>query len=328
MRSSERIKIAGARIMNQSKAIELQLHFWAMVTPLLQSCLRVALVALLATSFQGIAIGDDAGTKAIRRSHVVQRLKARQALGQGDLYALAVGVSDYSDPSIRKLHLSSKDAKDFAQFIETQREVFKNIHVRILTDREATKQAVEKYLYGDLRKAGKDDSVILFFSGHGGSDPGEPGSFYFLTYDSDPKYLAATAVSMAGLKFFDRVDSKRLVLIVDACHAGGASRILTKSLEDPMETFMKMFKDATGRVILSSSKPDEYSQEKPNLSNSVFTYYLLKGLKGEADIQRTGVITLQNIYDYVYERTKDETEGAAASSDRRGRERQVSRIGP
>jgi hypothetical protein len=85
---------------------------------------------------------------------------------------------------------------------------------------------------------------------------------------------------------------------------------MTKSLESPLDKFMNMFKEASGRVILSSSKPDEYSQEKPNLPNSVFTYYLLKGLKGEADIQRTGVITLQNIYNYVYDRTKEETDGA------------------
>ena len=73
---------------------------------------------------------------------------------------------------------------------------------------------------------------------------------------------------------------------------------------------MEMFKEASGRVILSSSRPNEFSQERPNLSNSVFTHYLLKGLRGEADIQRNGVITLPEIYDYVYDRTKGETEGA------------------
>jgi hypothetical protein len=63
-------------------------------------------------------------------------------------------------------------------------------------------------------------------------------------------------------------------------------------------------------VVLSSSKPDEFSQEKANLENSVFTHYLLKSLQGEGDINRDGIITLDEVYEYVYQRTKDETEGA------------------
>ena len=273
----------------------------------LKGQMRIILAVLLMVLLYEGAWGDEqTGTKAVRRSHPLEQSQPAP-LGRGDLYVLAVGISDYAN--VPKLNLSAKDAKDFADFIETQRKVFKNTHVKLLLDGQATKVEVEKYLYGDLRRAGKDDSIILFFSGHGGSDPGEPGSFYFLTHDSDPKFLTATAVNMAGLKFFDRLDCNRVLLIADACHAGGFSKILTKSIDPPLEKFMEMFKDASGRVILSSSRPNEYSLERPNLSNSVFTYYLLKGLKGEADIQRNGVITLQEIYDYVYDRTKEETEG-------------------
>ena len=133
-----------------------------------------------------------------------------------------------------KLNLSAKDAKDFADFIETQRRVFRNTYVKLMLNEQATKQEVEKYLYHELRKAGKDDSVILFFSGHGASSVAEPGSFYFLTYDSDPKFLHATAVDMAGLKFLGGLDSNRVLLIADACHAGGFSKVLTKSIDPPL----------------------------------------------------------------------------------------------
>lgn len=268
-----------------------------------------ALAIALTASLYGTARGDDTGIKAIRRDHAAEQMKS-ETLKKGDLYALVVGVSVYGNAAVPKLNLSAKDAKDFADFVETQRKVFRNTYVKGLFDEQATKQEVEKYLYGELRKAGKDDSIVLFFSGHGGSDPGDPGSVYFLTYDADPKYLHATAVNMAGLKFFDRLDCKRVLLIADACHAGGFSKIMTKSIEPPMQKWLDMVKESSGMAILSSSQPHEYSQERPNLPNSVFTYYLLKGLRGEADIQRSGVITLQEIYDYVYDRTKSETEGA------------------
>jgi hypothetical protein len=273
-------------------------------------CPNIIFAALFIIVLHGAVLaGEDANYKAVRRTGAAEQGQP-EVLGKGDLYALAVGISDYANTAVPKLNLSAKDAKDFVDFIETQRKVFRNTYVRLMVNEQATKQEVEKFLYHELRKAGKDDSVILFFSGHGESSVAEPGSFYFLTYDSDPKFLHATAVDMAGLKFLGGLDSNRVLLIADACHAGGFSKVLTKSIDPPMAKFMEMFKEASGRVILSSSRPNEYSQEKPDLPNSVFTYYLLKGLKGEADIRRNGVITLSEIYDYVYDRTKGETEGA------------------
>jgi hypothetical protein len=230
-------------------------------------------------------------------------------LGKGDLYALVVGVSKYHEPRLR-LNFSAKDAQDFAKFLESQKQVFRKTHVQLMLDEQATKRDIEKYLFHDLLRAGKDDTVVLFFSGHGVTDPAHPDELYFLTSDADPKYCEATGLKMTGLHFLNRIDTKRVVLIADACHAGGPARITTRSVQDPLEKFMKMFTEATGRVYLASSRPEEKSQEKEELGNGVFTYYLLKGLRGEADADRDGVVTVEEAYDYAYERTKDETGGA------------------
>jgi hypothetical protein len=230
-------------------------------------------------------------------------------LGKGDLYALVVGVSKYNDSRLR-LNYSAKDAQDFAKFLESQKQVFRKTHVQLMLDEQATKRDIEKYLFHELLKAGKDDTVVLFFSGHGVTDPTHPDELYFLTSDADPKYCEATGLKMTGLHFLNRIDTKRVVLIADACHAGGPARITTRSVQDPLEKFMKMFTEATGRVYLASSRPEEKSQEKEELGNGVFTYYLLKGLRGEADADRDGVVTVEEAYDYAYERTKDETSGA------------------
>ncbi|MFH1114560.1 MAG: caspase family protein [Pseudomonadota bacterium] len=250
------------------------------------------------------------GTKALRRSAPAVTDNQQPVTEAGDLYALVVGVSSYKDASIPKLSLSAKDAKDFAEFLSTQKQVFRNSHVKLLLDEKAVKQEVEKFLYHDLRKAGKDDTVILFFSGHGSGDIKTPGKFYFLTHDSDPEYLHATAINMSGLLFLERLDANKVVLIADACHAGGFTSTGTKSVRPPLKAFMESFAESSGRVVLTSSKPDEYSQEKADLGNSVFTHYLLKSLQGEADINRDGIITLNEVYEFVYQRTKDETQGA------------------
>lgn len=250
--------------------------------------------------------------KGVRRGPAVSRTEQGEtsSLGTGDLYALAVGVSHYKNTDVPKLKCADVDARAFAEFLKTQKKVFKNIHVTLLENEKATKVELEKYLNYELRRAGKDDTVILFFSGHGSGEPTRPGDYYFLTCDADPKYLEATAVRMSGLNFLKGIDARRVLLIADACHAGAFSTIQTKAVDKALNVFMRQFKESSGLVCMTSSKPTEYSQEKTSLEQSVFTHYLLKGLKGEADTDRDGVVTVKEAYDYVYERTKNETSGA------------------
>jgi len=230
-------------------------------------------------------------------------------VGTGKLYALVVGVSRYKDPKIPQLKVSDKDARDFADFLKTQKQLFRSLNVTLLQNEEATRSEVEKHLYYKLRQAGKDDTVVLFLSGHGADDPNTPGEFFFLTYDAEPDFLAATAVHMNRQWFLNKLDSRRVVLIADACHAGGFSNPGTKSLEPAFQSLLQQFKESEGKVFLASSRPDESSMEKPGMSNSVFTYHLIQGLKGEADADQDGVVTLRELYDYVYKKTKDETKG-------------------
>jgi len=238
-----------------------------------------------------------------------RHVAAASDVGTGDLYALIVGVSKYKHPKIKQLKVSDKDAKDFADFLKSQNRLFRNVHVTLLRNEEATKKEVETHLYYKLRQAGKDDTVVLFFSGHGADDPYTPGEFFFLTYDAEPEYLAATAVHMSRQWFLSKLDSKRVILIADACHAGGFSVQGAKSNPPSFQNVMQQFKESEGRIFLTSSRPDELSMEKPGMPNSVFTHYLLQGLKGEADADKDGVVTIKELYDYVYKKTKDETKG-------------------
>jgi len=234
---------------------------------------------------------------------------AQEMQDVGNLYALVVGVSNYRHPTITQLKVSDKDARDVAQFLRTQNQLFKGVDVKLLTNEQATKAAVEENLHYWLRRAGKDDTVLLFFSGHGADDPYFPDKFYFVVHDSDPKNLQGTAVNMAGLEFLKALDSKRIVLIADTCHAGGYSMQGTKRVEPSLERFLSQFKESQGHIIITSCKPNELSMEKPGLDNSVFTHYMLEGLRGKADINGDGVVTLKESYEYVYERAKNATNG-------------------
>ncbi|MBM4122338.1 MAG: hypothetical protein FJ249_07085 [Nitrospira sp.] len=103
---------------------------------------------------------------------------------------------------------------------------------------------------------------------------------------------------------FTRIRAKRLIFIVDACFSGAAGgRTIELSSKfrgvAVSETFYTRMSQGEGRVILSASGPNELSQENPNLGHGVFTYYLLKALRGEADSNQDGFVSVPEAYAYV-----------------------------
>lgn len=279
-------------------------------------CVAACLVGASVPGFLTItqawaASGEPAASSSVTEGADIsdQDMTAIPTLSGGDLFALVVGVSRYVNPGIPALNVAAKDAQDFAAFLGRQKELFKNTRVTLLTDDKATKKEVEKFLFYELRKAGKDDTIFVFLSGHGAVDPKRPGEFFFLTHDADPEYMELSAVNMSGLGFLRSLDCPRVVLIADACHAGGFSKWRTKAVM-PMKQFIHDMSSSTGRVVITSSRPEEFSLEDPNLGNSVFTRWFIKGLDGAADYDGNGVVTVNEAYRYVYERTKTESQGA------------------
>jgi len=279
--------------------------------PRLRKLYRIVIFALVLPGFFIPACRSaqpESDPKAIRRDSA--RNHSGAALAQAsDLYALVVGVSKYRSPRIKQLNRADKDARDFGEFLKTQNKLFRRSHITVLCNEDANRAGVIKYLSYELRRAGKGDTVILFFSGHGADDSYLPGEFFFLTHDSDPENLDGTAVKMNGLSFLKRIDAERVVLIADACHAGGFSLYGTKAPRPSWNALKRQFAQSSGKVMITSSRPEEVSVEKPGMANSVFTHYLLEGLKGKADKDQDGLVTAQEAYDYTYRLTKDETEG-------------------
>jgi Caspase domain/Domain of unknown function (DUF4384) len=229
--------------------------------------------------------------------------------GRPSLYAVVVGVSKYRDPKIPKLQLSAKDAKDFAELLKRQSREFSDVKVKLLVNESATRDAVTDSLREGLRPAGKDDFVIIYLSGHGATHPTMPNEFYFLTYDARPGNLFGTALLMNDAKLFKSIDTDRVLMITDACNSGGFSDGFIKMRAKAAGKFLRLFNQLQGRSLVTSSKPDERSWENPLHENSVFTHYVLKGLRGSADKRLDGTITINELYDYVYDKTRLATDG-------------------
>jgi hypothetical protein len=165
--------------------------------------------------------------------------------------------------------------------------------VTLLTAQQATRGHVLAALDQLVQKAGPDDTVIVYFSGHGYRVQTPYGAFYYLmTYGYDEKNLPTTAIS--GAEFVDRLRalrSRKLLLLLDCCHAGGLKD--TKSVGGSELAKAPLPPEATGllaagqgRIAIASSRADQLSYAgKPY---SAFTLALAEALCGDGASEQDG----------------------------------------
>ena len=234
----------------------------------------------------------------------IQRSKIRR-----NVWAVIIGINDY--PNVRKLKFAVNDAKAFYDHLVSHSYIPAE-NVTLLLDWEATLTKLRSTLGTHLkRKAGKDDMVIIYFAGHGSTEKdvmnpdGDGLEKYLLPYDADPKDLYASALPMREIShIFNRVQSERLVFLADSCYSGasgGRTIGIAGTRSNISENFLDRVASGKGRVIITASGSNEVSAENEDLQHGVFTYYLIEGLQGKADMDKDGLITVDEVYRYVSE---------------------------
>jgi len=223
-------------------------------------------------------------------------------------WAVVIGISDYahSGKAFPKLQYAARDAKAFADFLLSERSGgFEPERVLCLLDRRATLGQVRHALFEFLAKAGRDDLVVIFFSGHGLPQTGTD-NFFMLCHDTRPERLASTSFPMwdidTALRRFVRAE--RVVVFADACHAGAiASPDGTRGDDgNPVHQYLRQLALArTGRLIFTASEVRELSHESAKWGggHGVFTHFLLRGLRGEADADRNRIVDVGEVVEYV-----------------------------
>jgi len=224
-----------------------------------------------------------------------------------------IGVGDYENKNIAKLRYTVNDAEVLYRTI-TGPGGFKKEHVLLLTDKTERKPTLRniKWALGTFlaRSAKRDDTVLIFFAGHGAPEIDQRGlerdglAKYLVPSDADADDLYSTALPMDELQnVFSRIEAERLVVFLDACYSGaaGGRTFAAKSMRGGNidELFLERLTRTKGRAIITASRATEVSMELTELGHGVFTYYLVQGLKGAADLNRDGIVSLQELYEYV-----------------------------
>lgn len=198
-----------------------------------------------------------------------------------DKWALVIGISKFANPKYN-LDFAAKDARDFYNFLVNEAN-FKKDHVLLLLDEKATRSNIMS-AFGDnfLPAVSQDDDlVVVYISTHGTpANKDKGGQSYIVAHDTNITSLYATGVNMDELykRIRTGVKTDRALIVMDTCFSGagvpGAKALNVADNFDAQEVAQ-----GCGRLVITSSSPNERSWESKMSSNSVFTKYLLEALR-------------------------------------------------
>ncbi len=222
-----------------------------------------------------------------------------------DLHALLVGVSAYANPAMA-LAYAAKDAADIAAKLKAQEGVFyAKVNIETLLDGAATKSAIEKQLALLKKRTGPQDTVLVFFAGHGMTSAAY--DFYYLAADSevDADLLEATAVDGRLIRKILGGLPGRVVLMMDTCRSGAG----IEGAVDMTRATNDMAQDTAGIVMFASSQGREDSLESRDWENGAFTEALLSIIDDPNVYGGDSRLSIPELEEAVTARVSELTEG-------------------
>src|SRR5579864_6027814 len=232
-------------------------------------------------------------------------------------YALIIGIGKYKNlPARAQLEYSERDADSiYSVLISPEGGNFRAENVHRLTGQQATLANVKRELETWLPSVAKEeDRVVIYFAGHGFIAGGRA---YLAPYDLDPNNIPGTGYPMdtLGQVAGTKIKSKWKVLMTDACHSGAITpdadaQALNRSLLDLSRSILS----------LTASRDRERSFESQDWGggHGIFTYYVVKGLEGEADESGDGIVTADELAEYVRRNVREATKGQQNPTSDRG----------
>ena len=208
-----------------------------------------------------------------------------------EVWAVIVGVASYEHMPVLKY--TDDDAYRVYAFLKSpEGGALDDDHVKIVVDEAATKENILGTMEHVFSQAGENDLVIMYFSGHG-----LKGSFLPIDFDGFNQKILHSEIN----KIFAASKAKYKLCIADACHSGSLLAMKGNKIPDALKTYYSTLAQAeSGSALLMSSKEDETSLESSGLRQGVFSHFLIRGLKGESDSNNDKVVTIQELFDFIY----------------------------
>ena len=218
-----------------------------------------------------------------------------------DKVALIIGIENYQKNP--KASFANLDAKFFYEY---SKNIFgvKDENIKLLINDQAslidTLGALNKWLPGKIKK--NKTELIVYFAGHGlASSDGE--ELFILPQDGDSDLLARTGISRTELHdTIEKYSPKNVTIFLDTCYSGVSrdDQTLLASAR-PVRIIANNQSTTKKFTIFSASQLDQISSGLKEVKHGIFSYFLMKGLEGDADLNNDSKITNGELLSYMDE---------------------------
>ena len=257
----------------------------------------------------GIDVNGNTDTKTITVSRSVVESKVTypqlnpdrvKRQPERDAVAVIIGISNYK--SLPKAEFAKDDAQVFYDYAIRALGV-KPSNIKLLMDEQADAEEIYTAFKTWLPARVKSTTdVYVFYSGHG--LPTQDGSgLYWLPQRANRDLISKTGILLSEVNNDIQASKpKSVTIFMDACYSGqarGGETLIASArpiaLKSQPTTFPSNF------TVISASQADQISSSSPELQHGIFSYYLMRGMEGEADLNKDGKITLDEIQKYLSE---------------------------
>ena len=218
--------------------------------------------------------------------------------------AVVIGNRSYRTSGVPRVEYAERDARIFKSYL-TRTLGLSESNIIFLTDANFANFTEifgsESDHRGTLFSRVKSrSSVYIFYSGHGAPDV-EEGTGYFVPTDSDPSKIKLTGYPVNRLiKNLSKLQTSDITVFIDACFSGGTEEgnFLIQGIS-PAVLRLKNPEVLKGISLFSASEKDQVSSWYRDVRHGLFTYYLLAGMQGYADMDENGEITYDELSKYL-----------------------------
>ena len=215
-------------------------------------------------------------------------------------FAVVVG-HNVGNHTTEDLAFAHKDADKVLELFQTLGNIPEsNMVLVIAPDAGELRKAIETVRSRIASVSDMRSELFFYYSGHA---------------DDTGLQLGDTILPLAELKEFLRTSgADATIAIVDACYSGALVRSKGGKRVPIVDLTISEDGETTGLAIITSSSAGEKSQESDELRGSFFTHFLASGMRGDADSSGDGRVTLYELYQYAYNKTRKRTHATGANS--------------
>ncbi|MCA9065533.1 MAG: caspase family protein [Planctomycetaceae bacterium] len=220
-------------------------------------------------------------------------------------WALLIGLNYYHDPDVSSLHFAADDAKLLKEVLIDGG--FPADHVTVIADDSATPQHVvtrddlKQQLRSICERADVNDTLVVFFSGHGFMD--RDGAGYLAPQNCQRNNLAETCLPLSDVdEILTTCRAANKLLLLDCCRNDPA-----KGTDNTSGDVTAIFRRNKELLTIASCQREQKSFESVELKHGYFSWYVAEALQGYADQDADQLIDTNELYTYACQHVREIT---------------------